>query len=209
MASRQGVVARSSSSGYPVSHVLVMMLVGTILLLLIMWGSLMSRLSSVTVQVDESIGKRLEELETSVKLVRELLGDKRVMSARQQSIAGVLSRRKAEVVAGQTTVRLAFTTMRRGVPNEHVYETIDSLLPFLGGEDSLHFSATVVDVEQDGEFALEIENKYPELVKNGLLMVKRLDKRARELLYEGLVKVGAVCVRERDAFSNYCSKHRF
>jgi hypothetical protein len=85
---------------------------------------------------------------------------------------------------------VAFTTMRRGAAGGHVFETIDSILPFLGGAGTLHISLTVVDVERGaGEFAREIEAKYAELVKTGLLTVKYLDEEARASLYEGLVKV--------------------
>lgn len=71
-----------------------------------------------------------------------------------------------------------------------MFETIDSVIPFLGGEGSLHISLTVVDVERGmGDFAREIEAKYSDLVKSGLLVVKWLDDEARASLYEGLVKV--------------------
>lgn len=102
-----------------------------------------------------------------------------------------VSSRKAEVLPGQTTVRIAFTTMRRGGDARHLYETMDSLIPFLGGEGSLHLSLTVVDVERAADpttsFAHEIEQKYAALVSSGVLVVKTVDETARAALYEGLV----------------------
>jgi hypothetical protein len=99
----------------------------------------------------------------------------------------VLQRGGGLPAIGQTTLRIAISTMRRGLDNEHVYETLDSLLPYLGSHGPLHVGVTVVDVERgEGSFAGEIKSKYKELVDAGLLTVQHLDDDARAVLYDAL-----------------------
>jgi hypothetical protein len=46
------------------------------------------------------------------------------------------------------------------------YETLDSLIPFLGSDGALHAAVTVVDVERgEGLFAQEVASKCVVLVK--------------------------------------------
>ncbi len=197
-----------SSRGKPagaksVSHVLVMLSVASFVLLLIVWGSVSGRLARIS-SSEELLSRRLEQLETHVRLLREFVGDKAAQQHRAALQSSALASRSPSIAAGQTAVRLAFSTMRRGVADEHVFETIDSLVPFLGGAGNLHFSLAVVVVERrsaaaassagegsasQADYASEIELKYRALIQSGLIRVTTMEEEARASLYEGLVKV--------------------
>lgn len=174
----------------PVSSVLLAALGLLCVLVLSMWASLSSRITAVPGRLmqDGKLSERLEELEKSLAALREVVGETREQQQRS-ALAHKALVRKREATPGQKRLRISLSTMRRGVAREHVYETLDSLLPWLGSDGALHVAVTVVDVERgDGSFAQEIAGKYAELVRSELLTVRHLDDAARGVLYEGLVR---------------------
>lgn len=174
----------------PVSVVLLACNGLLVVLLLSMWASLSARVAGMPGRVlgDGALNKRLETLEQGLAGLREAAGDTREQQART-ALAQAAVHRRREALPGQKRLQISLSTMRRGVAREHVYETLDSLIPFLGSDGALHAAVTVVDVERgEGLFAAEVAAKYGELVRSGLLTVRHLDDAARTLLYGDLVR---------------------
>ena len=159
------------------------------------WISLAWRVSSVMPASELTV--RLDKLERTVAdthaLLKLFLERDKESKARKGVAKRVLQRGNLKPSAGQVTLRVAMSTMRRGLDKEHVYDTLDSLMPYLGSHGRLHVSVTVVDVERgDGSFAEELRNKYKELTAAGLMEVEHMDDASRAQLYDGLQETCAM-----------------
>lgn len=94
--------------------------------------------------------------------------------------------------ANVVKVTVAISTMRRdlsGKRPEYLWETLDSLVPFLGVEGHIEVGISLVDVEPgDGSWKRIIEERYGALISLGVLTVTHLTDVIREGIYANLTQ---------------------
>lgn len=83
------------------------------------------------------------------------------------------------------SVTICISTVRRNRTREYIYDTVDSLIPFMKNDHSIIIKILLVDVEQggDGEYASQMVSRY-----NKNVVVHHMDSQTRSRLYQNLTK---------------------
>ena len=138
--------------------------------------------------IDDRVKILIEKLDETRSVVDKLLTKTKIMGDTIAHMNAGLPKKERVYDPNASRVSVVMSTMRRGLAQEPIFKTVESLIPHLGLEGSIETTLVIVDVENGrGDFGKLLQQHYASLVSAGLIRIIHLDDESRELLYTNLV----------------------